>query len=346
MKERLFKLFGAFVLVGSLFAGWLMMSYQQFTDRPMNTADREVYFKVEAGSSVKKIAQNLQRQGLIDNGHFFVWMARLRGQTGRIQVGEYRIEPGMNPETLLTNMVSGKVQQYTLTIIEGWNFRQMMAAIGENPYLQHTLVKLTPKQIMARIGHEGMHHEGRFFPDTYAFPRGTTDTEVLKLAYRAMEQRLEEEWQGREKGLPYETPYEALVMASIVEKETGKVEEREQIAGVFVRRLHKGMRLQTDPTVIYGMGQAYDGNIRAGDLRKDTPYNTYTRSGLPPTPIAMPGVEAIHAALHPDKGDALYFVSRGDGSHHFSSSYEEHECAVVKYQIKRRDCEHPNFQEE
>lgn len=346
MKERLFKIVGAFVLVGSLIAGWMLMSYQHFQDQPMAVADSGMDFKVEAGSSVRRVAQNMQRLGLVENGHFFVWMARLRGQAGKIQAGEYRVEPGMTPEVLLDNMVSGKVQQYSLTIIEGWNFYQMMEAVDNSPYLQHKLLKLTPEQIMARIGYEEEHHEGRFFPDTYRFSRDTTDIELLKLAYRSMSERLEQAWQGREENLPYETPYEALIMASIVEKETGKVEERETIAGVFVRRLQKGMRLQTDPTVIYGIGQEYDGNIRAEDLRKDTPYNTYTRSGLPPTPIAMPGAEAINAALHPEKGDALYFVSRGDGSHHFSASYEEHECAVVKYQIRRRDCDHPNFKKD
>lgn len=347
MKERLFKLFGLLVLLGSLGAGWLLMSYQQFIDSPMAVSGAESEtLLVTPGSSVRTVARTLQGRGMVQDGHYFVWMARLGGNAGRIQAGEYQIDSGMTPSQLLENMVAGKVRQYSITLLEGWSFRQMMAEIDANPYLQHQLKGLPDDEIMQQLGQQGEHPEGRFFPDTYRFPRGLSDIAFLKRAYRAMAQRLEQEWPKRAEGLPLKSPYEALILASIVEKETGVTSERPEIAGVFVRRLKKGMRLQTDPTVIYGIGAGYDGNIRARDLKKDTPYNTYTRKGLPPTPIAMPSGEALHAALHPDGGDSLYFVSRGDGSHHFSASYEEHECAVVKYQIRSRDCDHPNFRKE
>lgn len=344
MKDRLFKLFGALVLVGSLIAGWLLMSYQQFIDRPMTISGSDpVTLLVTPGSSVRAVARTMQGQGLVEDGRYFVWMARLRGQAGKIQAGEYLLNEGMSPSQLLNDMVTGKVRQYSITLVEGWNFREMMAEIHSNPYLQHHLEGLDTEAVMQRLGREGEHPEGRFFPDTYYFPRGLSDIEFLKRAYHAMAERLEQEWNERDEDLPLKSPYEALILASIVEKETGVVHERPEIAGVFVRRLKKGMRLQTDPTVIYGLGADFDGNIRAADLKRDNPYNSYTRAGLPPTPIAMPGGDALHAALHPDNGDSLYFVSRGDGSHHFSATYKEHECAVVKYQIKRRDCDHPNF---
>ncbi len=347
MKERLFKLIGALVLMSSLGFGWVMVSYQQFVDQVMGVeGGGAVELLVSPGSSVRTVGRSLQKQGMIEDSRYFVWMARLRGKAASIQAGEYLIEPGTTPSQLLENMVSGKVRQYSITLLEGWNFRQMMAQIEASPYLTHQLKGLDATAIMTALGREGEHPEGRFFPDTYHFPRGLSDVEFLKRAYQEMAQRLEQEWLKRAKGLPLKSPYEALILASIVEKETGATYERPQIAGVFIRRMRKGMRLQTDPTVIYGMGEEYDGNIRKKDLLKDTPYNTYTRSGLTPTPIAMPSGEALHAALHPDDGDSLYFVSRGDGSHHFSSTLEEHECAVVKYQIKRRDCDHPNFHRE
>ncbi len=350
MRERLFKLVGALILIGSLGAGWLLMSYQQFVDQPMQpmaVSDAQaVPLLVTPGSSVRVVARSLQQQGLIEDSRYFVWMARLRGQAAKIQAGEYQIEPGKSPSQLLDDMVAGRVHQYSLTLVEGWNFVQMMAAINASPYLQHQLKDLEAVEVMARLGREGEHPEGRFFPDTYLFPRGLSDIEFLKRAYTAMAQRLEQEWAERATGLPLKTPYEALILASIVEKETGQPSERSEIAGLFMRRLKNGMRLQTDPTVIYGIGPSYDGNIRKSDLKTDTPYNTYTRAGLPPTPIAMPGGDALHAALHPAEGDSLYFVARGDGSHHFSATYEEHECAVVKYQIRKRDCNHPNFRKE
>ena len=347
MKERLFRLAGALILIGSFVAGWLLISYQQFVDQPMTISTAvPAMLQVKPGSSLRSIAASLQQQGLVADGRYFVWMARLRSQASRIQAGEYQIEAGMTPAQLLDGMVSGRVRQYAITVPEGWTFRQMMAKVDANPYLEHRLTGLVDEEVMARLGHAGEHPEGRFFPDTYHFPRGLSDVEFLQRAYQAMAQRLEQEWSGRAEGLPLKSPYEALILASIVEKETGAPRERGEIAGLFIRRLQKGMRLQTDPTVIYGIGPGYDGNIRKSDLQRDTPYNTYTRKGLPPTPIAIPGGDALHAALHPVAGESLYFVARGDGTHHFSASLEEHECAVVRYQIRGRDCSHPNFRPE
>jgi UPF0755 protein len=251
----------------------------------------------------------------------------------RIKSGEYRLEPGLTPTGLLDLLVAGKTIQYSLTLVEGWNFKQVMGAIAEHPELVQTLDSEPPEAIMAALGAPGMHPEGWFYPDTYLFPSGTTDLQFLRRTYETMQRRLAAEWEARSQGLPLESPYEALILASIVEKETGAPDERGLIAAVFLRRLERGMRLQTDPTVIYGMGERYQGNIRKSDLLRDTPYNTYTRKGLPPTPIAMPGGDSIHAVLHPAESEALYFVATGDGRHHFSQTYEEHRQAVIDYQL-------------
>jgi UPF0755 protein len=234
-------------------------------------------------------------------------------------------------------MVKGKVRQYSLTLVEGWTFWQMLEQVRQSEILQHTLTGKSDEQIMTAIGHHGEHPEGRFYPDTYHFPKGLNDVQFLKRAYDEMQQRLQKAWRQRAVGLPFDSPYEALIMASIVEKESALPSERTRIAGVFINRLRKGMRLQTDPTVIYGLGRNFDGDIRFRDLRRDTPYNTYTRRGLPPTPIAMPGQGAIDAVMNPDTTNYLYFVARGDasGSHVFSETLEEHEAAVNKYQRKR-----------
>lgn len=333
MRNRLFKLLGLLVLAASFAGGWLLMEYRLFVNNPMAVESEGAVVLVEPGTSLAGLAQGLEQDGFIRHPRFFVWMARLRGQATAIQAGEYGIAPGMTPPELLARMTRGEVVQHDLTLVEGWTFRQVMAAVRANAYLTPTLDGATPEAVMARIGHPDEHPEGRFFPDTYHFPRGTTDVAFLQRAYQAMEETLQAAWQDRDEDLPYAGPYEALIMASIVEKETAVPAERWRIAGVFVRRLEKGMRLQTDPTVIYGLGQEYDGNIRRRDLRRDTPYNTYVHKGLPPTPIAMPGADAIEAAVHPADGDALYFVSKGDGSHHFSATLEEHNRAVRRYQL-------------
>jgi UPF0755 protein len=231
----------------------------------------------------------------------------------------------------------GEVVQYSLTLVEGWSFRQVRTALERQSKLELTLTGLSDAQLMARLGYPGVNPEGRFFPDTYRFVRGMSDLDLLKQAYVRLEQVLAEEWQGRADGLPYKAPYDALIMASIIEKETGVPEERGEIAGVFVRRLRIGMRLQTDPTVIYGLGERYNGKLTRAHLREPTAYNTYVIDGMPPTPIAMVGREAINAALHPVAGKSLYFVARGDGSHVFSNSLEAHNRAVREYQLTRRE---------
>jgi UPF0755 protein len=338
MRERLFKLLGLLVIVTSFTLGWLWMEYQAFLETPLGV-QQEQSFNVPPGSSLHAVAGKLQKQGLIKDARMFRWMARLHGAAQKIQAGEYLLQPGMTPSQLLQQMVEGKVRQYSITIIEGMTFREMMQLINADPNLRHTLKGMSDSEVMTAIGHSGEHPEGRFLPETYNFPRGMRDVEFLQRAYQSLRERLDYEWQHRDSGLPFKTSYEALILASIVEKETGQKSERPEIAGVFIRRLNKHMRLQTDPTVIYGMGLDFDGNLRRRDLLRDTPYNSYTRAGLPPTPIAMPGAEAIHAAMHPDKSDNLYFVAKGDGSHHFSATLEEHNRAVIKYQRsgRRRD---------
>ena len=336
MRQLILKLIAAAVLTGSLLLSWLWMQYYSFIESKLVTDEAAMIVQVNPGSSLRKVAKGLEQKGVISNSKLFVWMARFRGKAQNIQAGEYRIDSEMTPGELLENMVTGKVMLHAITIVEGWNFTQLMQAIDANELLTHSLTGLGIAEIMEKIGKSGEHPEGRFLPDTYHFPRGMSDVAFLQRAWQAMDELLAREWAGREEGLPLKTPYEALVLASIVEKETGLASERPAIAGVFVRRLRKGMRLQTDPTVIYGMGSAYEGNIRRQDLKRDTPYNTYTRKGLTPTPIAMPGEKAIHAALHPAKGESLYFVSKGDGSHYFSSTLDEHNNAVIKYQLKGR----------
>ena len=253
-----------------------------------------------------------------------------------MQAGEYVITPGLSLAGLLNNMVAGNVVQHDLVLIEGYTFRQILQTIWQNSIITKQLQNLSDEEIMTALGHEGEHPEGRFYPDTYYISRGVTDIELLKRAYDEMARILQQEWQQREENLPLKSSYEALILASIVEKESAIAEERPLIAGLFINRLRKKMRLQTDPTVIYGI-ENYDGNIRFKDLRKDTPYNTYTRHGLPPTPIALAGREAIHATLHPDKTNYLYFVAFGDGSgkHVFSTNLKDHEKAVDRYQRKK-----------
>jgi UPF0755 protein len=254
----------------------------------------------------------------------------------RLKVGEYRLEPALTPRRLLDMLARGEVVQYRFTLVEGWSFRELRAALARNPDLEQTIVGIEDAEVMRRLGAGAEHPEGRFLPETYQFTRGTSDLDLLARARTDMQQALEKVWSARAADVPLETPYEALILASIIEKETGRAGERREISGVFARRLRIGMRLQTDPTVIYGIGSAYAGNITRVHLRTDTPYNTYTRGGLPPTPIAMPGLAALQAAVDPAPGDTLYFVSRGDGSHQFSRTLAEHNAAVRRYQLGGR----------
>lgn len=295
----------------------------------------DAVIQIGQGSSLSGTARSLRKKGLISMDQTFILLARVRGVSRAIHTGEYQIKKGMSQYEMLSMFVSGKVITHPLTILEGWNYFQLREQLKKSVKLKQTLTGITDKELMKMLGSDTMHPEGNFYPDTYLYTAGNTDFDILKKAYEKMQHSLEEQWKTRETGLPYKSRYEALIMASIVEKETGQADERPLIAGVFVNRLRKNMRLQTDPTVIYGMGKNFDGNIRKKDLRKDTPYNTYTRHGLPPTPIAMPSEAAIHAALHPAKTDAIFFVSRGDGSHVFTSTLKEHNKAVRKYQLKK-----------
>ena len=288
------------------------------------------------GSSIRTLANQLIEKDLLENKDYFLIWGKLNRQETRLQAGEYVITPGLSLAGLLNNMVAGNVVQHDLVLIEGYTFRQILQTIWQNSIITKQLQNLSDEEIMTALGHEGEHPEGRFYPDTYYISRGVTDIELLKRAYDEMARILQQEWQQREENLPLKSSYEALILASIVEKESAIAEERPLIAGLFINRLRKKMRLQTDPTVIYGI-ENYDGNIRFKDLRKDTPYNTYTRHGLPPTPIALAGREAIHATLHPDKTNYLYFVAFGDGSgkHVFSTNLKDHEKAVDRYQRKK-----------
>jgi UPF0755 protein len=259
-------------------------------------------------------------------------MARLLGETKNIKAGSYEVSEPVTPYRLLQKIVQGEVTQATVKFVEGWTFRQIRATLDEHPEVAHFTRRLTDEEVLQRLGIEEASPEGLFFPDTYHFARGNSDLRVLRRAYRLMRAHLDAQWTARAPKLPLATPYEALILASIVEKETGREEDRPLVAAVFVNRLRKGMLLQADPTVIYGLGESFDGNLRKRDLLADTPFNTYTRTGLPPTPIAMPGLASLTAALNPPASDALYFVSRGDGSSQFSRTLGEHERAVTKYQ--------------
>ncbi len=314
---------------------WLYQDIQQELRRPLKISKAELLL-ITPGLSLAAIARELQARAWLEQADYLILHGRHSGVAGSIKAGEYAITPGMTALELLDMLVAGKVVEHALTLVEGWTFDDILHAIQSTPRLQHTVKSSEPAAIMQAIGKPGQAAEGRFYPDTYHFPTGMRDVDFLSRAYDKLVLVLAEEWQGRAADLPYATAYEALIMASLIEKETALPEERARIAGVFVRRLQHGMRLQTDPTVIYVLGKRFDGNLTRQDLKVDSPYNTYRYRGLPPTPIAAAGREAIHAALHPAPGDALYFVARGDGSHHFSATLKEHNAAVLKYQLSRR----------
>jgi len=330
-----FRLSGVVVIALSLVIAWLLMDFKAFRQNPLSIPESGIALLVEPGRTLKSISAELTEQQVLEKPVYLRLLARYLDLDSRIKAGEFQLQPGITPEQLLHQLTDGKVIQHDLTLIEGETFKEMMQRVIRDKVLLHTLEEFEGEAVMRAIGYPGLHPEGRFMPETYYFPRGTTDAEFLRRVYLDMESFLQRSWQDRDGDLPLKSPYEALILASIVEKETGVAEERARIAGVFVRRLNKGMKLQTDPTVIYGMGDSYKGDIRFRDLRKDTAYNTYTRFGLPPTPIAMPGEDAILAVLHPAAGKELYFVAIGDGSHHFSSTLKEHNRAVDRYQRKR-----------
>lgn len=299
---------------------------------PMTPPKLPFEFTLNQGSSLTSVARQFEQAGLIEQPRLFVLFARVLGRAGQIKAGIYQLDHAVSKMELLEMITQGNVSRSQITLIEGWNFRQLRAQLDANLNIRHDTQGLTDAEILQRIGAAEMHPEGLFFPDTYFVAAGSSDIELLKYAYRMMQQRLNEAWAARSPDLPLASPYQALILASVVEKETGTPGDRPMIAGVFVNRLRIRMMLQTDPAVIYGLGENFDGNLRRRDLTSDTPYNTYTRAGLPPTPISLPGVAALNAALHPAKTDALYFVARGDGSSKFSSNLDAHNRAVNQYQ--------------
>ncbi|HEV7164373.1 MAG TPA: endolytic transglycosylase MltG [Gammaproteobacteria bacterium] len=310
--------------------------YWRWCVEPLPIGTQAVDVDIAPGESLRHVAEGFADKGLLRHRWDLVIYGRLHEAANGLRAGEYRIEPGTTVAGLLALLRSGKVVLHSLTLVEGWNLEETLAAVNSDPNIKHTLAVARGEALTKQLGLDTTSAEGMLLPDTYQFPRGTTDAAFMRRAIQGAQQYLDAAWQDRAKDLPYKSPYEALIMASIVEKETAQPAERGLIAGVFVRRLEKKMKLQTDPTVIYGLGDSYNGGITYKDLRTDTPYNTYTRYGLPPTPICMPSRASIQAALHPTPGNALYFVARGDGTHEFSATLVEQNAAVQKYQIKHQ----------
>jgi UPF0755 protein len=336
-RRFLRNLFLLALLAAAGAAWYLHGDYRRFAARELALGDAELVLEVKRGDSFDHVLRRLRRLG-VREGHDLYWkvLAWEQGVITRLQVGEYALGHGLSPGELLFKLERGDVIQHRFTIVEGWTFRELRLALARDTGLEQTLTGLSDAEVMQRIGAPGEHPEGRFLPETYNYTKGISDADLLKRTYTAMKHALEAAWAERDRDLPLKTPYEALILASIVEKETGVAAERPQIAGVFVRRLKLGMKLQTDPTVIYGLGTAFDGNLTRKHLEDDTQYNTYARFGLPPTPIALPGRAALQAAVKPAPGDALYFVSRGDGSHEFTSNLADHNRAVARWQLGRR----------
>ena len=315
--------------------GYHYLERQYLAPGPQEQVTR---IEVTPGSSLRSVLNNLQAQGTVRDARAVTWWLRLKHQQVRVEAGVYEIPAHASAQAILALFAEGKVVLEQLTVVEGATFAEFLAALDAHPAVAHTLRGKSAAAVMAALGHTGAGAEGRFFPDTYRFAANTSDAAVLALAYEAMQRALGAAWESRAPGLPFERPEQALILASMVEKEAQLKSERALIAGVFIERLRKGMRLQSDPTVIYGLGEKYDGTIHTRDLQADNPYNTYTREGLPPGPIALPGRESLIAAVHPDESGALYFVATGagDGAHHFSKTLEEHNAAVQAYLARLR----------
>ena len=319
-------LLGAFVALGA--GAWALW----WVNQPLKLPAPSVDLSVELGTTPRGIAQAVADTGVDVQPQLLYWWFRFSGQDRQIRAGSYELERGLTPRTLLAVLVRGEEATRSVVLVEGWNFRQVRSALAKSEQLKADTMGLTDDALMAKLGKPGVHPEGRFFPDTYTYSKGSTDVALLQRAMRAMDKKLEAAWAARATDVPLKSAEEALILASIVEKETGKANDRAEIAAVFANRLRVGMPLQTDPTVIYGLGTGFAGNLRKRDLQADTPWNTYLRTGLPPTPIAMPGKAALLAAVQPARSRSLYFVSRGDGTSQFSSSLDEHNRAVNKYQ--------------
>ena len=333
-KGRIKKTFALLFVAAIISLGLLWQHYQAFADKSLMMSSEERILSVESGDGFHNVLKKIRVLG-IDQGNDLEWKALSREMkvASHMQVGDYAITSGLSPRTILQRIKDGDIIQRKFALIDGWNFRDLRKALKNTKHIEHVTDELSDTELMTMLGADGVHPEGRFLPETYLYSRGTSDLDLLLRAYEGMQDALAEAWDKRQDGLPLTSPDELLTLASIVEKETGAAEERPMIAGVFIRRMNSGMRLQTDPTVIYGIGTAYDGNIRRKDLQTDTPYNTYTRDGLPPTPIAMPGKLALEAAANPAEGDSLFFVARGDGSgrHVFSKDLDDHNAAVRQY---------------
>lgn len=324
------------LLLGVLSIGGLYIDFIYSINRPLNIPEKKE-LDILRGAGILTITRQLTDNQLLSRPHWFAILAYWNGNAKKIKYGTYEFKSGLTIRSILDMLVAGNVKQYPVVLVEGWNMEQIRACLEQHTELLHTIGETLPEGIMRQVAPDCTEiacrkPEGWFFPSTYHVTKGTRDIDLLKRAYQKMQAVLASAWKQRSDPLPYTNPYQALTMASIVEKETAVTSERPAIAGVFIRRLLKGMRLQTDPTVIYGLGNQYTGDLRLRDLHTDTPYNTYTREGLPPTPIAMPGAESIQAALHPAAGNTLYFVARGDGTHQFSDTLEQHNAAVDLYQ--------------
>jgi UPF0755 protein len=327
------KAFGVLLAALVLIGAAALWQVDRFLNATVTVPEEGATFEIAPGTPFTRVSQRLAEQGIVSNPTLLRIYARVSGQAGSVHAGEYFIEPGTTTAGLLDQFTRGDVLLYSFTIVEGWNQWDLLRALHSHPQIDAQISEEDWPALLDELGAETSHPEGLFLPETYRFPRNTSDRTLLKQAYELMQAALSEEWPNRAEDAPVATPYEALILASIVEKETARADERQRIAGVFARRLDKRMRLQTDPTVIYGIGPEFNGNLTRRDLRTDTPYNTYTRGGLPPTPIAMPGRDAIRAALHPAPGNELYFVATGlgDGSHKFSRTKAEHDAAVAEY---------------
>lgn len=336
MMKIIFKLFAILIIITSAVTSWYWSEYKIFLKMPVHlSADESAHiFTINKGDSVKQIGQSLEQKKIIKYSKYFYLYSRLSKQAGKIKAGEYALKADMTVIDLVELFVSGKVTQYSATIVEGWTFNEALVQISQDKFLKLS-AQLKMPDLAKHFFSEYENLEGLIYPDTYHFPSGTSDIQFLQRAYERLQTILADEWANKDKDLPLKTPYEALILASIVEKESGGNSERSKIAGVFIRRLNKSMRLQSDPTIIYGMGERYKGNIRRRDIDEKTAYNTYQIDGLPPTPIALVGREAIHAVLHPDKGKSLYFVADGSGGHAFSNNLKQHNRAVRKYILKK-----------
>lgn len=332
---RYFILIAAvFVVIGAVQGIRIWQKMDRVVNTPL-TLSSPILFTISSGESMSTIARNLENAGWISNHRLLELRSRVDGVATEMQAGTYEIGPGDTPMALLSRFQLGATKDFRVTFVEGCKFSDMRRALAAQTYLTHTIESKSDSELLIELGINRQTLEGLFFPSTYSYSAGSTDVDILKRAHSKLQRVLKNAWAQRADGLPFDAPYDALIMASIIEKETGQAEERPKIAGVLVRRLKKGMRLQTDPTVIYGMGSGFDGNLTRKDLIRDTPYNTYARFGLPPSPIAMPGAGAIDAAINPKEDKAIYFVSKGDGTHEFSETLAEHEAAVRRFQINK-----------